>query len=176
MTKAEHPTGEWTNEPDDFEFEHVGLLCRGHRSRLGAWAGYVRVSPGHPLFGVDYDDEAKCLNDARDSMMEKPLPDQPSMGLLLGVLSGNVKVSPGAILDVHGGITWANRASGGSTATEGEWWFGFDCSHLYDLQPYIKREFHEGVYRNQAYVEAQCRQLAEELAALQTKGTDECQS
>lgn len=55
------------------------------------------------------------------------------------------------------------------------WWFGFDCAHLNDISPaYQAREAARGwwphgdgeMYRNVAYVQHECRQLAEQLVAL----------
>ena|SRR5437899_729099 len=68
-----------------------------------------------------------------------------------GVWCGYVAVPPGHPLhgkgydtpdvDVHGGLTYANRCSGPicHVAKPGEpedvWWFGFDCGHAGDYQP-----------------------------------------
>ncbi len=51
--RATWPEGEWTNELDRLEFEHAGLPCIMQRNALGNWCGYVAVSPGHILYGVD---------------------------------------------------------------------------------------------------------------------------
>lgn len=55
------------------------------------------------------------------------------------------------------------------------WWFGFDCAHAGDFSPSFDKISRLGdptgwgsnnEYRNVAYVEAQCRELAGQLAAL----------
>jgi hypothetical protein len=50
------PDGPWHTEPDDVEFEHVGLKCAIHRSSVGVLCGYVGVPPGHPWWGQRFDD------------------------------------------------------------------------------------------------------------------------
>ena len=68
-------------------------------------------------------------------------------------------------LRVHSGITY----TGSEWPIEdkaGTWWFGFDCAHACDLVPKQTSIFgSHGVYRTEAYVEEQCRQLAEQLLA-----------
>jgi hypothetical protein len=46
--------GPWTGEPNRIEFRHAGLPCILHRGGMGAWCGYVGLSPNHPLHGVGY--------------------------------------------------------------------------------------------------------------------------
>lgn len=75
--------------------------------------------------------------------------------------------------------SWLTKMESGSIchkATPGEpdniWWFGFDCNHAGDLAPGMQhflssgyRSLHRGdVYRDIAYVEAECASLAKQLA------------
>jgi hypothetical protein len=70
--------------------------------------------------------------------------------LTLGALAGYVGVKPthplhgrGRLDDadvgsirVHGGVTWARAFLPDEPPdAEGRWWFGFDCSHAWDLIP-----------------------------------------
>ena len=48
--------GEWTKEPDKVEWVRYGLPCLIIRSPTGALNGYVGVFPGHPCYGLKYDD------------------------------------------------------------------------------------------------------------------------
>ena len=68
-------------------------------------------------------------------------------------------------LEVHGGVTFSNRrAERGSL-----WWIGFDCWHLYDIQPLrVDEEFPHpfSSYRSKFYVERETRALAEQLAVM----------
>jgi hypothetical protein len=143
------PSGEWDSEPDKMQWpdEATGLPCLAVRHpRSGNWCGYVGVAEGHPLFGKDYDD---------------------------------------ADLEVHGGITFAEACRPGSdestgichTPAPGEpdhvWWLGFDCAHAWDHSPDDVRRSAEGYpwnllsdshYRTLAYVQNECRSLAQQLA------------
>lgn len=63
--KLEHwGSGEWVDEPDNFEFEHEGFLCYGIRSAcwdglnhervaFGHWCAYVKIPKDHPWFDID---------------------------------------------------------------------------------------------------------------------------
>lgn len=151
--------GPWVDEPDRLEFEAYGLPCLMRRNmQLGNWCGYVAVPPGHPLHGANY-------NDARAE----------------GIYA-------------HGGITYTDGCQGEicHAANAGEaddvWWFGFDAGHAGDLVPQLLKygslaefdpELHEklkslgdevgvmmhDVYRDEAYMRAQCEQLAAQLMA-----------
>lgn len=96
-------------------------------------------------------------------------------------------------IDVHGGLTYAGACSGNICHVPGDgepdnvWWFGFDCAHCMDLCPQMemtRREMNrrmppppemaalfvrarEGdVYRDIAYVTAECASLAQQLVAI----------
>jgi hypothetical protein len=144
------------DEPDRWEGEHVGLpLLAIRHPRLGHWCGYVAVPPSHPLHGQDYG-----------------APD----------------------IAVHGGFTYANACHGAvcHVPKPGEpdnvWWFGFDCAHAGDYTGMADRRFLHRVlglgedapydhqraltaddwsvetYRTLAYVQAECKRVAEQLA------------
>lgn len=97
-------------------------------------------------------------------------------------------------IDVHGGLTYAAGCSGHicHVPAEGEpdnvWWFGFDCAHAGDLCPQMemarkgfkhlmpslppeleaameKMDMRD-VYRDAAYVAAECASLAKQLKAM----------
>lgn len=83
----------------------------------------------------------------------------------------------GLHFDVHGGLTFS---SGGTHGVFGyQWWFGFDCGHVFDFQPgmfehynsigvgcspELTRIYSEGIYRNIEYVRDQCVGLASQLS------------
>jgi hypothetical protein len=134
------PAGPWDDEPDKMQWvdEATNLDCLIVRNHSGALCGYVGVPNGHPHYGKDYD-----------------TPD----------------------VEVHGGLTYADRCQ--EDAPEGHgichipdpgrpgdvWWFGFDCAHYQDLIPAYSQDHIGlgGVYRNIAYVEAECARLAAQL-------------
>jgi hypothetical protein len=129
------------------EFVHAGLKCVVVMAREASHrCGYVRVPEGHPVHGWDYDR---------------------------------------ADVDVHGGLTFAEIEPCVEEDGKG-WWFGFDCAHawdamydptvkLEDIQDEVTREtctIHRRFsfstktehYWTQAEVEAETRNLAEQLA------------
>lgn len=139
LPKASWGAGPWQDEPDHVEWrdKDTGLPCMLHRNHGGALCGYVAVNPGHAMHGKDYDH--------------------------VGV-------------DVHGGLTYASKCNGPlcHVAAPGEpddvWWLGFDCAHYRDYVPgYASRFPHDEdreVYRDVAYVQAECASLAKQLAAM----------
>lgn len=142
IDKSAWGDGPWQTEPDRVEFEHAGLPCLLVRNpRSGNWCGYAAVPPGHPYHGMDY----------------------------------NI-----ADVEVHGGLTYANACAGQicHVPKPGEpddvYWFGFDCAHFMDLVPGYAHLFKgmpslsadlRDTYRDVAYVTAETKRLAEQLAA-----------
>jgi hypothetical protein len=145
--------GPWANEPDKAQWVDLasGLDCLIVRNHLGALCGYAGVSPAHPLYGRDYNSAPFSAHEA-----------------------------------AHGGLTYANGCRHSDDPAWGichipeegrpdnVWWFGFDCGHLYDLQPAGTRDLqyfsHIGaVYRDWRYVQGCCTALAAALA--EYKGT-----
>lgn len=145
--------GPWDDEPDRVEFRTAAgfpaLIIRNH---MGALCGYVGLPPGNA---------ARALAETRRD----------------GAGYNNV------LVDVHGGLSYADRCSGGicHTPAPGEtddvFWLGFDCGHAGDLMPGHEARMAElGVttalgipdfriiYRDVAYVRAECESLAAQLA------------
>lgn len=60
-------------------------------------------------------------------------------------------------VDVHGGLTFA-----GEHFDEG-WWIGFDCAHAGDLIPAFHYNMKGSVFRDAAYVSAECERLAAQI-------------
>lgn len=106
--------GPWQDEPDKIVWidPATDLDCMIHRGPLGALCGYVGVPPTHTHYGED-----------------------------LPYKIENVGV------DVHGGLTYAAPCDPQATEEHGlchvptagrpddVWWFGFDCSHAWDVMP-----------------------------------------
>jgi hypothetical protein len=64
-------------------------------------------------------------------------------------------------LEVHGGVTYSSHME-----KEGPWLIGFDCAHWGDAPKPGYRgpgARSDGVYRNEAYVANECRDLAEQV-------------
>lgn len=197
IDKSAWGDGPWTSEPDRAEWEHAGLPCLALRGPefSGHWCGYVAVPPGHPMHGKGYSEEVPALAAALDARMNQPLGDNPSFAVMLACLSGTVEARADVVLNVHGGLTYANKCSGKichvpkSGEPDDVWWFGFDCAHAGDFQPayhakYKNRgyPFNGGeydharalaandwsieTYRTLDYVREQANSLADQLASL----------
>lgn len=136
--RSEWGSGPWENEPDADQFEYLGYPCLALRHpTLGHWCGYVGVPEGHPLYALDYN--------AAGGIVEYHF-------------------------DVHGGVTYS-----GPRGEMTHWFFGFDCGHALDYAPGLgaigrslgfRHPEKWEIYRDLEYVRGQCRQLAEQLAAI----------
>lgn len=144
--------GPWVDEPDHVAWRSAhGYPCILHRALHasdkggGHWCGYVGVPPGHPWHGQPM-----------DSSFDGP--EQPR---------------------VHGGITYAEPCNGHicHVPEPGEsddvFWLGFDAAHAGDLQPLTQKLLRDlrhdadvfmrdDVYRDMAYMRAQCECLADQ--------------
>lgn len=216
VDKSAWGPGPWQDEPDkrQWQDEATGLPCLIVRNPAGALCGYVGVSKEHPAFGLAADgtphEEHRAYMDATrkqlrgamygkegeekhqaitDALNDFPAPPEKA---------GNIGAAV-ADLNAHGGVNFANQCSPfggeedgichvpGPGETDEVWWFGFDCSHAFDLSPgYEARtrdmlaKIHSSlprpalldpgpykeVYRDFAYVVEECRQLAKQLAEL----------
>jgi hypothetical protein len=151
IDKAAWPRGPWDKEPDKVQWQDKAsrLPCLAVRHQAwGHWCGYVGVPPGHPMFQKGGEGE----------------------------------------LAAHGGINFAAMCAPDATEATGVchvagpgepdvWWLGFDCAHAWDLQPGMVDYYHrfgagsrffggEETYRTLRYVRRECRELANQLAAL----------
>lgn len=154
VDKSAWARGPWRDEPDKKQWldPDTKLPCLIVRGPAGALCGYVGVLPGHPFYGVEY---SQCpINECGDSYCHH---------------------SPEANVSVHGGLTFSDGCADGPEAKsichlpeDGEpdsvWWLGFDCAHAGDLLPKPGMLMLGGEeYRDLAYVERQCRDLAKQL-------------
>ena len=149
--------GPWQDEPDKEQWTDkvTGFPCLIVRSRFsGALCGYVGVNDAHPWYGQSYWPQAA---------------DGETLSPVLQAL---------AQVDVHGGLTYSGACQEGPEeitichVAPGEpelWWFGFDCAHAWDLPPgramremmrFGWRPMPDQVYRDLAYVKAECASLA----------------
>lgn len=71
---------------------------------------------------------------------------------------------PDALIDVHGGLTYAGHGVRGCEMNEGRWWFGFDTAHAGDFVPGLGTHWPEDEVRDFAYVRQHVESLARQLA------------
>ena len=163
----------WLKEPKEDNFEHAGLQCRICRHPiLLHYCGYVGVPKGHPLYGVELDQETPALQEALERL-KRARDVEMTFARAVAVLVGEIKPTPQIVLEVHGGITYSGDRVPGEKS-DGLWWFGFDCAHAGDFVPKSYFEapdlFQGTVYRNYEYVRAQAERLADQLAAVARAG------
>lgn len=111
--------------------------------------GYVEVPKGHPLYGVDYDQNTAALI---------PPSETETIGkrgpfILLDMAVKGLDASPSHVFDVHGGLTFASGKGKYPVESDG-WWFGFDAGHLGD-------DLDGG--QPQPYMEGECESLAKQI-------------
>lgn len=144
---AHWPAGPWDSEPDKMQWqdEDTGLPCLIVRNSMGALCGYVGVSEGHPLFGLDYSSTEADIE-------------------VHGGLTFSDRCRPGS--DEGRGICHVPEAG----EPDHVWWLGFDCNHSGDESPdSIARGWRSewfASYKPLAYVQGECRSLAAQLAAM----------
>lgn len=136
--------GEWIDEPDKLQFEHMGIKCLILRNESGALCGYCELPEGHKYYAKDYEE---------------------------------------ILYLAHGGLTFSgNRKQFGLDG----FWIGFDCSHSFDITPECEIFLQESrtrlmnkmpalkkmlesspifnrTYKNIAFVEQECKQLAKQI-------------
>lgn len=106
---------EWRPEPPEAAWEAFGFRCEVRQNGIGYRCGYVSIPASHPWHGIHYDG---CVR-AKDCPNTLARAQDPS-----GYFSC-YEHSPGGLVDVHGGLTYAEP--------DGERWeFGFDCAHSGD--------------------------------------------
>lgn len=161
----------WNDEPNDFMLTAFGLPVRARRHELwGHWCGFVGVPPSHPLFGHHFRDPVPHP----PGMMKRPfaVDEHGALNVLTSTFDhaewGEGYASVSLIIGAHGGLSYAGHLHGDAE----NWYFGFDCSHAGDLQPLaldvgIDPEWYlsVSVYRTMAFVQSECLNLAEQLAA-----------
>ena len=162
--------GPWLGEADKVAWvdKATGLECIMMREHPeGFLRGFVGVSSDHPLFGWDHDAVPASLG-----------------------------------IEVHGGLTYSRICDDGPNpkrrlitelrrichvvvgevplqhatnhrASPHQWWFGFDCNHVYDVVPSQVRDRQnsasagiKAMYRDDGYVVREIHNLASQLAAI----------
>ena len=147
--KSAWPPGPWHDEPDKAQWRDAatGITCLAVRGHHGAWCGYVAVPPGHPAYGLDYDDELLYQAPAHG-------------GLTFANVCSERETEPRICHVPYPG------------EPHNVWWLGFDCAHAGDLTPaYLQGHLERAVYaddtyKDLAYVQEYCGELADFLMAM----------
>lgn len=167
VDKSGWARGEWDDEPDKRQWtdDATGLPCLAVRHpEFGHWCGYVGVHAGHPAHGL----QGYYYGNGHDG-------EEPLTRVMQAVND----------LSVHGGVTFAGPCQEGDrergvchVPTPGEpddvWWFGFDCTHAWDLSPGLKATLQRigapgipgDTYKTLDYVSAEVAKLARQIKGM----------
>ena len=166
-----HPRapGPWENEPDKLAWidARTGKDCILLRQPAGEWAGYVGVSPAHPLWGFSHD----ALPTYAGIRVHGPIDyaagceeDEEPQISVCHVLGGPARRPHRP--------SRKSRSSIGDDEHSDTWWFGFTANQPGDLLPNRVRplEAEEGrTYRDIHFMYDEVTRLAGQLDALETK-------
>lgn len=167
-------------------FEWVFLECVVIFTDMGHRCGYVGVKKDSPLYGLSYTDK---INSPQLSarLKEVDIGKRGIIPVVCGRLEGD-EISLNILFDVHGSLTYAAGNGKHPIEAEDTWWFGFDCGHAGDAKDWdlfkqlfpktakhlweIESKFpdllKDGEVRTKEYAEQECRNLAEQILAVET--------
>jgi hypothetical protein len=185
VDKSKWKRGIWDSEPDKIQFEDEAtkMPCLIVRGPSGSLCGYVGVSEGHPLFGIDYSScslkEAKPKGITEGDEKFGEWSRERSRKQLICSEKGYCSHTPESILEVHGGITFTSFCHESKDhhgichiPAKGEpdkvWWFGFDCAHSGDESPAYDRISSDDYasYKDIDYVKSEIAGLAKQLKSM----------
>lgn len=178
------------------QFDHKGLKCVVITGPIGHRCGYVGIPKSHPLYGIGYHQSTAVLSDAAKQVRNGKIGKRGLIAVLCAAGDENRMTRPKFVFNVHGSLTFSGGSEYGmpqvlarlkAKAEAGDaimpdynqrvyeaelknagkpidypvpakdiWWFGFDCGHRGDSP----------VTCDTAYVESECRSLADLLAEL----------
>ena len=165
---SRHPRGDgpWEREADKLAWlDHTtGLACTILRQESGVLGGYVGVTEDHPLYGYEIDAVPSALGISPHGGLDYAAPCE----------SGPEETSichPSDLAARH------RKRPNRSAEDRGEddaplWWFGFECNKNHDLVPGQQESSDDlgaengRIYRDEAYVYTQTRNLALQLKTL----------
>ena len=163
--------GPWNNEADKVAWvdEATGFGCIMLRQKNGTISGYVGVGPEHPLFGFEAD--AVPLGVSNVVHGGVTYGKACEVNRFARVAWGEPRKERYTVCHTTRVRTVQNYRTVQTTDDEFHedlWWLGFDTDHPGDLVP--NGRYGEGrkgdVYRDQAYVYANCLELARRLKSL----------
>ncbi len=167
------------------EFIHEGLKCIVIFTSYGHRCGYVSVEENSPLFGIGYSDDLnkpELLKELKQTTIGK-------RGIIPLFCWDGESTTPGVLFNVHGGITYSDKAENYPIENNKSWWFGFDCAHCDDAKDweYLKSNFPNEVWkpiweiekrfpnkksnnviRSKEYAEQECKNLAEQIKCVES--------
>ena len=174
--KKNWPAGPWLDEPDELRFidKASGYQCTVWRSLPGGYlCGYVMVEPSHPCYGATAESVLKLPKAKASKGPCGEVVERFNAGA-----DKNGRLGINYLLEIHGGITLATKASSRLSGKDDDLWvFGFDCAHLHDLSPSganpdLGIQGWSAVYRDFEYVTEQTLSLAQQVKELADLGVE----
>ena len=164
-----HIPGPWEDEPDKLAWIDgaSGKDCILLRQPAGEWAGYVGVSPAHPLWGFSHDalptGAGIRVHDPIDYAAGCDQDEEPQISVC-HVLGGAARRPQR--------LSRKTRSSIGDDEHPDTWWFGFTANQPGDLLPNRVRPLEAeegGTYRDIDFMYGEVTRLAGRLDALESK-------
>jgi len=160
------------NHKTERDWEQYGLRCVVLGLDIGHRCGYVGIPESHPLYGVGYGEESDVLENLHAEVMEGDIGKRG----IIPILCAGDSFRPDVVFDVHGGLTYSGGGGEYPVASDGLWWFGFDCGHYGDANDVLlmtgnkaemwDRILDDGIVRSTEYVAEEVAGLAKQLAAI----------
>lgn len=194
LDKSQWGPGPWQSEPDNRTWVDAAtrLPCAMVRAPVtGAWCGYVGLVPGHRAYRWAFEpkDPERRKGEKYREYMTRCWQARAQHTTGYAIIDEFVRC--------HGGLTWGSGSEGCHiTAPRGYTrvrWLGFDCAHFMDVSPAIdaltarimgpehaqqraalralSADDWPTTYKDVAYVQASCEQLAADLNALGPRPT-----
>ena len=172
--------GPWSDEADKVAWvdEETGLGCIILRQENGTLSGYVGVGTDHPLFG--FESSAVPVGISNTVHGAITYGKACEVNRFAQQEHGEPRTERYTVCHVRMTRTVRNYRTVQTTKDEFEhedlWWLGFDTDHPGDLVPkpgWKNKTKKSDVYRDQAYVYAQCIALARRLKGLVAEPHDE---
>ena len=164
------------------DFEYKGYRCVVIFGDMGHRCGYVGLSKGHPLYGINYNER---LDIPKVDMEDKEIGKRGIISLLLNALDYDENIRMDLYFNVHGSLTYSD-GNGNYPVESDLWWLGFDCGHYGDgkdldlVESYwgdkeyiqkrleIERQYYSDYpIRSKEYVESECRSLVDQIMELE---------
>ena len=175
--------GPWSDEADKIAWvdEETGLGCIILRQENGTLSGYVGIGTDHPLFGFQSDAVPVDISSKVHGTMTYG--KECEVNRFAQEEYGEPRTERYTVCHVRMTKIVRNYRTVQTTKDEFEhedlWWLGFDTDHPGDLVPkpgWDNKSKRSDVYRNQAYVYAQCIALARRLKGVVAQPDDPNQS
>jgi len=159
---------EWKNEPDSEFWMEGEVPCFITRNEYtGTWCAYCAVPKSSPLYGKGGDYSILMTEEMKNRKI-----NVDELGVLNLLLCGRSKEGSATLnmlVRCHGGLSFYDTRESPEIPEEYNswWWFGFDCGHAYDYQPFLSFHCDDDVYRNIEYTKQCLKNMIEDIKTIE---------